>query len=262
VANTNLKGITAVRLEALPDPSYPQGGPGRAPDGNFVLTEFEVKAAPQADPGKAGKVMLTNPLADFSQANFDVSLAVNGDATNAGQGWACSPALGGVPHWATFQTAQPVGFDGGTQLTFTLHQQFNGDVYTLGRFRISVAVAPQPVGLSLAEELKSIVTTAPEARTAAQQAYLLKYYRSVDAELRQRQAAVGQSLQPLPIDPKLKELQTEVELASKPVPEDARLAQLRADFAASEKQVADQRLTAAQDLAWALINSPAFLFNH
>jgi hypothetical protein len=73
---------------------------------------------------------------------------------------------------------------------------------------------------------------------------------------------VGLSLQPLPVDPKLTELKTQVELASKPVPEDARLAQLRADVEASEKQMTNQRLTAAQDLAWALINSPAFLFNH
>src|SRR5579872_1788870 len=40
VARTNLKGLTAFRLEALPDTSLPQGGSGRAPDGNFVLSRF------------------------------------------------------------------------------------------------------------------------------------------------------------------------------------------------------------------------------
>jgi len=29
-----------------------------------------------------------------------------------------------------------------------------------------------------------------------------------------------------------------------------------------QRQLADRRLTAIQDLAWALINSPAFFFNH
>jgi hypothetical protein len=29
----------------------------------------------------------------------------------------------------------------------------------------------------------------------------------------------------------------------------------------STKQVANKRLTGAQDLAWAIINNPAFLFN-
>ncbi len=41
-ANTKLKGITAVRLEALADPTLPSGGPGRSGHGNFVVTEFEV----------------------------------------------------------------------------------------------------------------------------------------------------------------------------------------------------------------------------
>jgi hypothetical protein len=227
-----------------------------------VLTEFEVSAAPKSDPKKAAKVGLKSPLADFSQANFDVALAVNGDAGNAGQGWACSPALGGVPHWATFQTAQPVGGEGGTVLTFTLHHQYTGPEFSLGRFRISVATAAQPVGLSVAEDLKTVLTTAPDQRTEEQRAYLLKYYRSIDGELRQRLTTIAESRQPLPIDPKLKDLQAQLELVSKPVPPDARLVQLQTDVAMSEKQLANQRLTAAQDLAWALINSPAFLFNH
>ena len=32
--------VTALRLEALPDPSLPQGGPGRDYYGNFALTGF------------------------------------------------------------------------------------------------------------------------------------------------------------------------------------------------------------------------------
>jgi hypothetical protein len=46
VAWTALKGITAFRLEALPDPALPQGGAGRAADGNFVLSRFAVTWAP------------------------------------------------------------------------------------------------------------------------------------------------------------------------------------------------------------------------
>ena len=45
VADTNLQGISAIKLEALADPSMVQGGPGRATNGNFDLTDFQVAAA-------------------------------------------------------------------------------------------------------------------------------------------------------------------------------------------------------------------------
>ena len=41
-ARTSLPRVTAVRLEALPDPTLPKGGPGRDPYGNFQLNGFEI----------------------------------------------------------------------------------------------------------------------------------------------------------------------------------------------------------------------------
>jgi mono/diheme cytochrome c family protein len=41
-AHTDLQKITAFRLEVLPDPSQPQGGVGRHPNGGFVLNDFGV----------------------------------------------------------------------------------------------------------------------------------------------------------------------------------------------------------------------------
>ena len=41
-ARTSLKALTAIRLETLPDAAFPQGGAGRAADGNFVLSRFSV----------------------------------------------------------------------------------------------------------------------------------------------------------------------------------------------------------------------------
>lgn len=41
-AKTDLEHITALRLEALTDPSLPASGPGRAPDGNFHFNELRV----------------------------------------------------------------------------------------------------------------------------------------------------------------------------------------------------------------------------
>ena len=67
---------------------------------------------------------------------------------------------------------------------------------------------------------------------------------------------------PLPPDPKLVSLAEDLADAEKPVLDDPALVRLRSDHAASTQQVANRRLTVIQDLAWALINSPAFFFNH
>ena len=86
--------------------------------------------------------------------------------------------------------------------------------------------------------------------------------RIVDPELRGKYTALHASKAPLPVDPKLKELRDQLEYAQKPIQPDPLLVALRRDLEMSVQQAAARRLTAAQDIAWALINSPAFLFNH
>jgi WD40 repeat protein len=261
VAETDLADITGIRLEVLPDDKLPAKGPGRAPDGNFVLTELEVAAAPKADPKAAKPVKLQNALASFSQKGLPVSAAIDGDRTNQGTGWALSPATG-VTQWATFETADPVGAAGGAVLTVKLNHFFAGGTYSLGRFRLSVTRVARPVGLGLAEDYRAIVATAPEIRTEAQRATLLAFQGAIDPEHRKRVDALNASRAPLPVDPRLQSLRDRLASATKPLPPDAGLSQLRRDVEMSIKQSVDRRLTAAQDVAWALINSPAFLFNH
>jgi WD40 repeat protein/mono/diheme cytochrome c family protein len=258
-AETELTDITGVRMEMIADPRNPQRGPGRAPDGNFVLNEFQLSAAAKADPKASRPVALQNPLADFNQEGLNVNLAVDGNL-DPNQGWAVSPATG-VTHWATFETKQPVGKPGGTVLTFTLTHRFN-TTYLPGRFRLSVTRLPRPVGLDLAEEYRAIVATVPEVRTDAQRAALRTYFQANDPERRRRVSELNASRAPLPPDAKLQTLKNALADAGKPVPVDPALEQLRRDLEMSVKQAAVRRLTAAQDIAWALINSPAFLFNH
>ncbi len=49
-------GITALRLEVLPDDSLPKRGPGRAGNGNFVLSEFVMKAQTADEPSREIKL--------------------------------------------------------------------------------------------------------------------------------------------------------------------------------------------------------------
>ena len=68
---------------------------------------------------------------------------------------------------------------------------------------------------------------------------------------------------PIPApEPGLVALAAAIGVAETAVPEDPAMLRLRADAAASANQIANRRLTTIQDLAWALINSPAFFFNH
>ncbi len=261
VAETDLTDITGLRLEVLPGEKLPSKGPGRAGDGNFVLTELELAAAPKAKPGESKPVKLQNALADFSQENYPVKNLIDGEAKNQGNGWAVSPATGQV-HWATVEPTEAVGTEGGTVLTITLHHRFNRPEFTLGHFRLSITRVPKPIGLGLAEPLREILATAPELRTPTQRDALVAYQRSIDPEWHKAVDALNAAKAPLSEDPKLVELRKAVEQAQKPVVVPSRLAQLRRDVEMSVQQSASRRLTAAQDVAWALINSPAFLFNH
>ena len=163
-ANTSLRGITALRLEMLADPKLPKGGPGRGADGNFVLTEIEVYLTGPAKDDPPKKLKLVKPLADFSQQGFDVHFAVDGDIEARDKGWAVAPAFG-VTHWATFQLKEPLDIPEDATLTFKLHCQFETAGLVPGRFRISVASAKGPVGLSLPEELTAVVATPAGAAT-------------------------------------------------------------------------------------------------
>jgi hypothetical protein len=259
VVATRLKNITGLRLEVLPHEQLPGGGPGRAADGNFLLNELTVEAAPRSDPKKSAKVTLVNPLGDYTEPNIGPGQLVDG-AKAGGNGWGVAGSTGLV-HWVTFETKEPLGYEGGTVLTFTLYQQSDRPRHGLGRFRLSVTTDPAPVGLSLPEDLNALFAVPPAERSREQKDALSRYFRGTDAGLRQRRQALADAKQPLPMDPKLKELLGRLEEASRPPRVDPLLAQLRKDVEMSKQQAANRRLTAAQDIVWVLINSPAFLFN-
>jgi mono/diheme cytochrome c family protein len=64
-ARTDLKGITAFRLEAIPDAALPGGGSGRSPDGNFVLSRFSVTVEPTGSERPGTRRVASPPVGRF-----------------------------------------------------------------------------------------------------------------------------------------------------------------------------------------------------
>ncbi|WP_414661839.1 DUF1549 and DUF1553 domain-containing protein [Horticoccus sp. 23ND18S-11] len=250
--------ITGLLLEVLPDERLPGFGPGRA-NGNFVLSELVLKWGDKA--GRRGQkdVEFRGARADFTQKDYEVTGAINGKVDGGRDGW----AIGGKvaePHYARFAFKEPLGDAAGITLTLTLQQRFR-DGFSIGRFRLWVTTSTEPLELGLPETIVAALRVPPTERVAAQLEGLAAYHLETDTGLLKRQQALAKARTPLPIDPELKALGLALATAETPVPIDAKLVQLRADAEMSTRQLADVRLTGAQDLTWALINNPAFLFN-
>ncbi|HVU86769.1 MAG TPA: PSD1 and planctomycete cytochrome C domain-containing protein [Pirellulales bacterium] len=188
--------ITALRLEALPDDSLAERGPGRSANGNVVLTQV----AASADLGQdiVTRVELKSAWADFSQKDFDVAGAIDDKPET---GWALHPEMG-KPHTATFALAQPLELPQGSKLTVQLRFQSQFAQHQLGRLRLAVTDAADPREPSaLPEAVAKILATAAGERSDAQRGELRTYYRdSVSpriAELKDQLAATKKSREQL-----------------------------------------------------------------
>jgi formylglycine-generating enzyme required for sulfatase activity/WD40 repeat protein/tetratricopeptide (TPR) repeat protein/tRNA A-37 threonylcarbamoyl transferase component Bud32 len=131
--------IEAIRLEAIPDPSMPVGGSGRAPGwGNFMLTDFRVTAGESV-------VAWSRAYADFSQTtqwdkpkDLSIANAIDADESTA---WAIWPRVA-EPHWGVFVPREPIVATGTLRLSIRLaFQSKENKGYALGRFRLSVKEA-------------------------------------------------------------------------------------------------------------------------
>ncbi len=186
--HTNLKGISAIKLEALADDSLPGGGPGRgdANRPNFVVNTFSVEAAPHGS-RNFEPVRLMKATADYSQPRFKVVSAID---DNPKTGWAIGPKFF-VSHWAQFQTGEPLGFEKGTTLRFRIVQASGGG-RTIGRLRVS-AITGNPTAETVPAEIARIVNLPTNDRSKDDRTALDRYRSNQDAkivELRQRRADI------------------------------------------------------------------------
>lgn len=201
---TNHAGVVgAIRLEQLPDPNLPCGGPGRSIKGMAALSEFKVEAVDLSRPTNRFSIKFVKATADFSNAEKDlepefdnrsgkrrpygpVEFAIDGKDDTA-WGIDAGPGRRNVPRQAVFVPENPLDFPQGVELTFSLmqnHGGYNSDDnmnHNLGRFRLSVTAATNAVADPIPPSVREIFAIPRERRTAAQIAAVFSYWRTTVA---------------------------------------------------------------------------------
>ena len=189
VTETQVEGITAIRLETLTDPSLPHGGSSRSSDGDFLLTEFEVVAEPLAAPGSSSPVMFSGAAAEIDPVLSGIRRALDGDPTT---GWSNGDAAlddadptgsshkNRVERQAIFVSRVPLGFPGGTRLTIRLRHEGENPGKTIGRFRFSVTRDQDPTrNVKLPTRAERVLAVPVDRRTESQRKVLNDYYRGI-----------------------------------------------------------------------------------
>jgi hypothetical protein len=194
-------------LEVLPDDSLPKKGPGRAGNGNFVVTEVKVFVV--GENGQESPITLQNASASIEQTlagevtpykKWNAASAIDGDVKGKEWGWAVLPEIG-KPQQMVVETAETIDVSS-AKLKVVLEQR-HGTNHTLGRFRISLTSSPRPLtanGKSLPSGVAEALAVSAEKRSQDESTAVSRYYRSIApalnkarkqlAELKKRRAAL------------------------------------------------------------------------
>jgi hypothetical protein len=160
---TNLKNITALRLDALTEKVPTKVTPaGRATDGVFVLTAFTAAQGETTIP-------LNAPTASNDFPNTSL--------------WSTTAKQTSEDHYAVFQTQSPIT-TAETEPLLTITLRFDaGKKHVLGRFKLSATNQPLPIraikGKELPRDIFTILKTDKTKRTPAQSEKLAAYFRSI-----------------------------------------------------------------------------------
>jgi len=182
--------VTAFRIEVLPDDSLPQKGPGRAGNGNFVLSELTAKLLTAAG---EQSVPLQNATATYEQTGaaggnpygrWAVAAAIDADAKGRTWGWAVMEQVG-RSQTAVFETAADLTLAEGAVLSLVLDQNLDNPGHNIGCFRIFASTAARPLRASEAipAEIAVIVAVPSGQRSEQQAATLAAWYRTIAPQL-------------------------------------------------------------------------------
>jgi hypothetical protein len=180
---TDQQGITGIRLEALTHPSFGNQSLSRS-NGNFVLTDFEVRVA-------AKPIKIAAATADYQQKGFPVAHAIDRKPTT---GWAVDGHTKRENRTAVFTFAQPLPGGPGTVLTVILRHQSQYAQHNIGRFRLALTSAAKPgIGgkAGLPAEVVQALTVEAGKRTPQQKQTLASYFHSIAPQLEPQRRALA-----------------------------------------------------------------------
>jgi hypothetical protein len=162
-------GLAVLRLEALPADGLPGRGPGRASNGNFVLTEIKARKAGDATapllPFKSARATFeqTGASAGNPWGRWVAEAAIDNDAKGPGWGWAIMEEAGQA-NAAEFTLATPV--PAGTVLEVSLVQNHPNPAHTLGSYRLmGASQAVESLVRPQSQDIVTILAKEPQSRT-------------------------------------------------------------------------------------------------
>lgn len=185
------RGITAIRLEALPDERLPAHGPGRvyyegAP-GDFQLSEFKVWIDGQPRP-------IRKATASYHSGQGTIDRAIDGDQQT---GWSIAGGQG-RPHYAVFELAEPLPA-GEFEITMLFERYFASG---LGRFRVSATtVTPPPPARDASNEIEALLLLPDEQLNTEQRDKLRRHFLLTSPKLKRERERIDALRKRLPAFP-------------------------------------------------------------
>jgi Protein of unknown function (DUF1549)/Protein of unknown function (DUF1553)/Planctomycete cytochrome C len=177
-AISNLKTVTGLRIEVLPDDRLPRGGPGRDPYGNFVLSKIEITAAGKRI--ELAKAKVDNAAGAFDTDRFLFAPVKTAANDNPG-GWqidATRDPNGRMPRQMAIKFDAALDNAAGAELTIKLRHLAGGLGQGMGRVRLSVTNADDPLQIArIPSALKPVLALPAAKRSDKQKSDLAKLFR-------------------------------------------------------------------------------------
>jgi hypothetical protein len=188
----DFRGITAIRLEVLPDERLPKHGPGRVyyegPFGDFHLSEFSVTVGGQ-------QVPIVQATHSYASGKSTAATAIDGDPQT---GWSINGGQGRA-HTAVFHLARPLDCAEELGITLLFERYYAAG---LGRFRIAVTTDQRfAAARDLPIDTEELLLSPSWRHTPEQRRRLLEHFLLVTPELADARKAIDKLRKELPAHP-------------------------------------------------------------